>query len=183
MRITLSTLSAKALLATTMCVAIVRAQTAAPVAEAATPIQHLVIIFQENVSFDHYFGTYPYAANPEGEPTFFAYPNTPSVNGFGPAMLNNNPNAANSVNGTGATPPFRLDRSQAATADQDHDYMAEQIAYHSGIVDQFPMATGTAGSAPNHDSTGQHHWSRDGLLRWKHGHRFLELCPALRHER
>jgi len=24
-----------------------------------TPIQHLVVIFQENVSFDHYFATYP----------------------------------------------------------------------------------------------------------------------------
>ena len=23
-----------------------------------TPIKHLVVIFQENVSFDHYFGTY-----------------------------------------------------------------------------------------------------------------------------
>src|SRR5262245_23507493 len=28
-----------------------------------TPIKHLVVIFQENVSFDHYFGTYPTAAN------------------------------------------------------------------------------------------------------------------------
>ena len=28
-----------------------------------TPIQHLVVIFQENVSFDHYFGTYPTALN------------------------------------------------------------------------------------------------------------------------
>ena len=26
-----------------------------------TPIQHLVVIFQENISFDHYFGTYPVA--------------------------------------------------------------------------------------------------------------------------
>src|SRR5205814_1651996 len=33
-----------------------------------TPIQHLVVIFQENVSFDHYFGTYPTALNPPGEP-------------------------------------------------------------------------------------------------------------------
>ena len=28
----------------------------------ATPIQHVVVIFQENVSYDHYFGTYPLAA-------------------------------------------------------------------------------------------------------------------------
>ena len=31
-----------------------------------TPIKHLVVIFQENVSFDHYFGTYPKAANTSG---------------------------------------------------------------------------------------------------------------------
>ena len=37
-----------------------------------TPIKHLVVIFDENVSFDHYFGTYPYAANPLGEPAFHA---------------------------------------------------------------------------------------------------------------
>ena len=35
---------------------------------AATPIKHLVVIFQENVSFDHYFGTYPNAANTDGTP-------------------------------------------------------------------------------------------------------------------
>ena len=34
----------------------------------ATPIKHLVVIFQENVSFDHYFGTYPNAANTSGVP-------------------------------------------------------------------------------------------------------------------
>ncbi|HWX07463.1 MAG TPA: alkaline phosphatase family protein, partial [Bradyrhizobium sp.] len=32
-------------------------------ASTATPIKHLVVIFQENVSFDHYFGTYPNAMN------------------------------------------------------------------------------------------------------------------------
>ena len=32
-----------------------------------TPIRHVVEIFQENVSFDHYFGTYPHAANSDGE--------------------------------------------------------------------------------------------------------------------
>ncbi len=42
----------------------VRAQTST--AASITPIKHLVVIFQENISFDHYFGTYPVAANPEG---------------------------------------------------------------------------------------------------------------------
>jgi len=53
----------------------------------ATPIKHLVVIFQENVSFDHYFGTYPFAANTPGEPAFYAYKNTPSVNGFSAAPI------------------------------------------------------------------------------------------------
>ena len=39
-----------------------------PVAKTATPIKHVVVIFQENVSFDHYFGTYPNAANTDGQP-------------------------------------------------------------------------------------------------------------------
>ena len=43
----------------------------------ATPIRHLVVIFQENVAFDHYFATYPHALNPPGEPRFVASPATP----------------------------------------------------------------------------------------------------------
>lgn len=35
--------------------------------ETATPIKYVVVIFQENVSFDHYFATYPKAANTPGE--------------------------------------------------------------------------------------------------------------------
>ena len=36
----------------------------------STPIKNLVVIFQENVSFDHYFGTYPSAKNPPDESRF-----------------------------------------------------------------------------------------------------------------
>ncbi len=32
-----------------------------------TPIKHVVVIFQENVSFDHYFASYPIAKNLAGE--------------------------------------------------------------------------------------------------------------------
>src|SRR5882672_9012537 len=46
----------------------------------ATPIKHVVVIFQENVSFDHYFGTYPNALNLSGETPFKASPRTPKVN-------------------------------------------------------------------------------------------------------
>src|SRR5579859_4942590 len=62
----------------------------------ATPIKHLVVIFQENVSFDHYFGTYPNAANTSGQ-TFTARRHTPDINGLTPALLTANPNGANPV--------------------------------------------------------------------------------------
>jgi len=114
----------------------------------ATPIKHLVIIFQENISFDHYFGTYPVALNPSGQPKFVARPGTPTVNGLTGALLNSNPNL-NPANGTGAANPFRLDRSQAATADQNHAYGSEQAAVHLGLMDLFPKEVGTAGPPPN----------------------------------
>jgi len=112
-----------------------------------TPIQHLVVIFQENVSFDHYFGTYPNATNPSGEPAFNAAPNTPTVNGSYGLLSVANPNL-NPANGAGAANPFRLDRLQAATADQDHDYTPEQQAFDNGLMDLFPKYTGTAGPPP-----------------------------------
>src|SRR4029077_1451669 len=46
----------------------------------ATPIKHLVVVFGENISFDHYFGTYPRAENQPGEVPFHAAPDTPPVN-------------------------------------------------------------------------------------------------------
>nr|WP_279237537.1 alkaline phosphatase family protein [Dyella sedimenti] len=114
----------------------------------ATPIKHLVVIFQENVSFDHYFGTYPDAANPHGEPAFYARPFTPKVNGLSRALLTHNPNQANSANGSGAINPFRLDRTQAATADQDHSYGPEQKAFDGGRMDLFPEFTGAGETLP-----------------------------------
>jgi len=113
-----------------------------------TPIKHLVIIFQENVSFDHYFGTYPAAVNLHGEPPFHAAAGTPTVNGLSNALLHANPNL-NPANGTGAANPFRLSRSQAATADQDHDYGPEQAAADGGLMDLFPSKVGTAGPPPS----------------------------------
>ncbi len=99
----------------------------------ATPIKHVVVLFQENISFDHYFGTYPHAANPPGEPAFNAAPGTPSVNGLSAELLSNNPNLSN---------PQRLDRSQAHTCDQDHGYSDEQKAFDKGLMDQFVQHTG-----------------------------------------
>jgi phospholipase C len=100
-----------------------------------TPIKHLVVIFQENVSFDHYFGTYPHAANPAGSPRFTPEARTPTVDGLGQTLLTANPNLGN---------PQRLDRSEALTCDQDHDYTAEQAAADRGAMDRFVQDTGAS---------------------------------------
>jgi phospholipase C len=113
-----------------------------PVGGTITPIQHLVVIFDENISFDHYFGTYPHALNPEGEPVFTPAANTPSVNGLTPGLLQNNQNPA---------APFRLDRSQESTCDNDNHYADEQTAYDNGLIDKVAQTlsgTGT-GCTPN----------------------------------
>src|SRR5580704_12446498 len=109
--------------------------------ETTTPIKYVVVIFQENVSFDHYFATYPFAVNPPGEPAFYAKPATPTVNGLNENLLTNNPNSLQ---------PQRIDRSHVNTADQDHNYQAEQQAFDMGLMDKFVQFTGTPeGTGPS----------------------------------
>jgi phospholipase C len=120
----------------------------------ATPIKHLVVIYQENVSFDHYFATYPHANNPAGEPAFSPRPRAIAFGGDVTEtavdnLSNNhlilvNPNNTNTANGANAAAPYRLDRTQAATADQNHGYTAEEEAYDNGKMDLFPKFTGAA---------------------------------------
>ena len=105
-------------------------------------IRHIVVIYQENVSFDHYFATYPNAANPPGDPVFTALPGTPQVEGPSGKLLTENPNFLNAENGAGRANPFRLRRDQAVTADQDHGYQAEQLAFNGGKMDLFPKSVG-----------------------------------------
>jgi phospholipase C len=111
--------------------------------ETATPIKHIIVLFNENRSFDHYFATYPNAGNPPGEIAFHARPHTPKVNNLANNnLLVKNPNFTNTANGTDATNPFRLDRTQANTASQNHAYTPEQQAYDNGKADLFPKYTG-----------------------------------------
>jgi phospholipase C len=106
-----------------------------------TPIKHVVVIFQENVSFDHYFATYPHAApNVDGSVYFKkAKEDTPRVNNLESAnLLTNNPNFNNPANPTGAgSNPFRMDRAHPNTCDQDHVYGDEQFVSHAGLMDGF----------------------------------------------
>ena len=118
----------------------------------ATPIKHVVVIFGENVSFDHYFATYPKAANTVGETqqgtglpaaAFEASPKTPAKiatlarDGL---LAPNNPNSSQ---------PQRLTAAQAVTCDQDHGYTAEQKAYNGGLMNKFVEFTSRDACAAN----------------------------------
>ena len=122
------------------------AQTAPPQVT-VTPIKHVVVIFDENISFDHYFGTYPVAQNPPGEPQFKALAGTPAVNGLTEKLLTQNPNL-NAANGAGAANPFRLGHDQALTADQNHGYTPEELSFDNFAMDLFPSKTGVAYATP-----------------------------------
>ncbi len=127
---------------------------------ASAAIKHVVVIFGENISFDHYFGTYPNALNLPGETKFTAATGTPTTaNNYisNPGLLTNNPNlsVANVVSGViVGSNPFRLAPAQALTADQDHGYTDEQKAFDGGKMDLFPLSVGTADSASQGTSTG-----------------------------
>jgi phospholipase C len=100
-----------------------------------TPIKHIVVIFQENVSFDHYFGTYPHAANLPGETPFHAKDDTPRANTLESAgLLTQNPNARN---------PFRIPPTVPVTCDEDHNYNDEQAAFDGGLMDRFTKVSCT----------------------------------------
>ncbi|MBO0684148.1 MAG: phospholipase, partial [Candidatus Dormibacteraeota bacterium] len=121
-----------------------------------TPIRHVVVIYQENVSFDHYFGTYPSAANTDGQPF---HGTAPAVSGLLPAtspslpanlqhstnLLTNNPNSAlpqrldSSPTGLAGSPGGQL------TCDEDHNYSDEQKAFNGGQMNQFVQAVGNGG--------------------------------------
>jgi phospholipase C len=95
----------------------------------STPIRHVVVIFDENISFDHYFGTYP------------------GVNGLnsaapgGGTLLTNNPNSAN---------PRLLNPNNIndlLTCDQNHNYTDEQTAFDNGAMDKFISTLGNGGTS------------------------------------
>ncbi|MFE4859973.1 phospholipase C [Streptomyces sp. NPDC056670] len=104
-----------------------------PGGQTATPVKHLVVLFQENVSFDHYFGTYPVAANTDGT-KFTPDRRTPKdVNTLRNAgLLTKNPNQYL---------PKRLTPEQAMTCDQNHSYGPEQYAANGGRADLYVQNT------------------------------------------
>src|SRR5579862_5921262 len=158
---------------------------------ARTPIQHVVVIFQENVSFDHYFATYPNAANTDGQP-FTAAPGTPAVDGLPPAtassipaglqhatnLLTTNPNLALPQRLDSNATGLSGDAGGQLTCDQDHDYSDEQQAFDGGLMDQFVQATGNGGgSSPfgtpcNADTVMDYFDGNTATAMWNYAQRF-----------
>lgn len=131
-----------------------------------TPVKHVVVIFQENVLFDHYFATYPHAkANNDGTQYFNGTKgDTPRANNLETSgLLAHNPSSAN---------PFRIDRSVPNTCDQSHNYGDEQKAFDGGLMDKFVESLGC-----NDPRLGQ------GLLRRQYSDGNLESRSAFRPER
>ena len=129
-----------------------------------TPIKHVVIIFGENVSFDHYFATYPHAKNTE-QPIFKADADTPDINGLSAGMLTNNPNLFN---------PKRLGREDAYTCSFNHDYTAEQKAADGGLLDKFVQATSrvSAGCATDGSTVMDYFDGNTVTALWNYAQRF-----------
>ncbi len=139
---------------------------AAQAFQTTTKIKHLVVIFGENISFDHYFATYPNAQNNAGDTAFSAAPGTPvpnnligpldPSNAFAPVsgvnLLTANPTASAAGNGTNAINPFRLSAEFAETSSQNHNYTPEQQADDNGKMDLYPEFTGSAGPPPPADA-------------------------------
>jgi phospholipase C len=127
-------------------------------APTTTPIKHLIVFIEENKSFDHYFGTYPNAANIPGETSwvgisasqFTADPDTPSVNGLTPALLYNNPNRSTTG---GQANPQGMRPADADVCSNNHGYSAEQSAVDHGLMDMFPQSTAGTGEGCEADGS------------------------------
>ena len=99
--------------------------------ETATPIKYLVIIFQENTSFDSYFATYPHALNLPGETVFrprWRVSGSSSVNGLDYTLLNFNPNGSN---------PFRISPEDSNVCGTDHEYHEQLGARNRGLMNKW----------------------------------------------
>lgn len=109
--------------------------------ETKTPIQHLVIIYQENRSFDHYFGIYPKVTNTDStEPRFIPRKNTPTINGLTSALRRLNQNSAK---------PFLLTLDVLSINSPLHFYTTLQQACDSGLMDKFVQTTGSVCIPPS----------------------------------
>jgi len=137
-----------------------------------TPIKHLVVIFEENHTFDNYFGTYPNAANIPGEQSWIGIPasefharaGTPKANNYvtNPDVFMHNPNVSN----TGAEAnPQRWRPADAYICSPGNAGNQEQMAVDEGRMDRFSPASSDEGCPP--DGTGlMNYYDGNTLAAW-----------------
>jgi phospholipase C len=90
--------------------------------DTTTPIKHVVMLMQENHSFDNYFGTYPGA---DGLPADVCMPRDPND----PAV--------------GCVKPFHIGESDVAVSDPDHSDSTSRLQYNDGKMNGFISALNT----------------------------------------
>jgi phospholipase C len=86
-----------------------------------TPIEHFVVLMQENHSFDNYFGTYPGA---DGIPPGTCMPLNPAD----PTQ--------------GCVEPFHIGDNEVESTDLDHSAETHRLQYNQGRLDGFVYALG-----------------------------------------
>src|ERR1700680_1046321 len=87
---------------------------------ARSPIQHTIILYQENISFDHYFGTYGHGSH--GIPAGATLTHTSGGQSWGPYA------------------PTQLNALQSRTCDVDHNYSNMIRMANHGAMDMFLQA-------------------------------------------
>ncbi len=145
----------------------------------STPIKHLVVIFQENISFDHYFGTYPKALNPPGQPRFIAKPGHAGGEWlYGRVALQQSEclNSRQRKRGGQSLPPRSFPGRNRRSGSRLHAGTAGVSRRIDGLVPQVHGHARSSAQWPADD------WAGDGLLRRQHRDRVLELCAAVCHE-
>jgi phospholipase C len=89
-----------------------------------TDIEHVVILIQENRSFDHYFGTYKGVRGFAEQSAAFKQPYPPNT----------------SSSPSGVLLPFHLDTTRASAActhDITHDWVPQHQSWNKGEMDEF----------------------------------------------
>lgn len=98
----------------------VEAAQGSQVPQPSTPIEHLIVLMQENHSFDNYFGTYPGA---DGIPSKTCMPVDPS-----------DPTNKECVE------PFHVGDNDVQLADPDHTVATHRLQFNGGRMDGFVYA-------------------------------------------
>jgi phospholipase C len=104
-----------------------------PTRSKLTDIEHIVILMQENRSFDHYFGTFPGVRG-------FADPKAITLPGGRPVFYQPDPAHAD-----GYLLPFHFDTtstSAQATPGTDHSWSSQHKAWNGGKMDSWIAAKG-----------------------------------------